>query len=40
MHRNTHVGIRLALVALGTLMVAVACNPPRRGGGVILLPER
>ena len=40
MHRNTHVGIRLALVALGTLMVAVACNNPAGGGGVILLPER
>ena len=40
MHRNTHVGIRLALVALGTLVVAVACNNPAGGGGVIQLPER
>ena len=33
MHRNTRIGARLALVALGTLMVAVACNNPAGGGG-------
>ena len=32
MHRNTHVGMRLTLVALGALVVAVACDNPAGGG--------
>ena len=32
MHRNTHVGMRLTLVALGALVVAGACENPAGGG--------
>ena len=33
MNRNARIGIRTALAALGTLVLAVACNNPAGGGG-------